>query len=121
MRKKMFKYALLIIATAILTGSTAIAIADEKTDKSNENELACTQSKTMEKILNEKGYHHLLDMSQDKVTESLWIGGKSMIATAQVPDKPDISCLLSTFKDVTLNPVTITSIYEVLQKSQKGI
>lgn len=107
----------MILVFSILFATACLA--EEK--KNDDQKLVCGKSKDMEKVLNDKGYIHLLDMTSDDIVQSLWIGGKSIIATAQVPGEKDVSCLLKNFTDVTLNPVTITEIYKALQKTQKGI
>lgn len=112
---------LMTAALILLLASPALAEDKKPEAKPEAEKLVCAKSVTIEKVLNDKGYVHLLDMTTENIVQSLWIAGKSIIATAQVPSQKDASCLLATFTDVTLNPTTITSIYEVLQKTQKGI
>lgn len=114
------KFMIFTAACALATASFALPSANAA-EKEAETTLACAKSETLEKSLNEKGYHHLLDMTTQNVVQSLWIGGRSIVATAQVPSQKGVSCLLTTFTEVTLNPVTVTDIYNALQKSQKGI
>ena len=108
----------LFLAALVMLIGTA-SYADEG------KQLACGENEKLEKLLNEKGYVHLLDMTEEmsgkNIVQSLWAGGRDLIVTAQKPDEKNISCILSTNKNVTYNPNTITSIYEVLQKTQKGI
>ena len=74
----------------------------------------------MEKVINEKGYHHLLDMTAENgVVESIWAGGQQIIATAQKDDKT--LCFLTTFSNVTYNPKTIEKIYNVFKSTQKEL
>lgn len=107
-----------LVALAFVVGLIQSVSAEESKDK----ELACGENAQMEKILNEKGYSHLFDMTSSKgVVQSFWAGGRSMVITAQNPEKKGISCLLEQSEAVTYNPVTITEIYNAFQKSQKGI
>lgn len=103
---------IMVIAMSLLATS---ALAEDKKD-----EMICGPSDLLENTFNEQGLHHLLDMKNEKnVTQSLWLGGQVIIVTAQKDEKT--SCILTNFKEVAFNPKTITDIYNVLQKSQRGI
>lgn len=117
----------IVLGLAMVLSST-VALATPETDPKADTDgeaLMCGPNKTLEEAINKNGLYHLLDMtdveSGKNIVQSLWIGGKNMIITAQVPDKNDTTCIVYRAKDVTFNPHTITDIYQALQKSQKGI
>lgn len=84
-----------------------------------ETKDTCGDPASMEQVLAEKGYFHLLDMKNGNgVTEQLWTGGRSMVITAEKDKKV---CLVGTADDVTFNPVTINKIIEVWKKTQKEL
>ena len=90
------------------------AQADEKKE-----DLICTKNEELQKILHDKGYEILLNMTNsDGVIQTLWVAGQSALITAAVP-KQDNSCLLVTMKDVTYAPYTIESIWENYKKQTK--
>jgi len=91
-----------------------VAFAETKNDKS-----PCGDPASMEEVLHQKGYFHLLDMKNENgVIEQLWTGGRSMVITAE---KDKRVCLVSTADDVTFNPVTLQKIIEVYKKTQKDL
>lgn len=103
---KYFMIAFLLFATA--------ALAETKEDKS-----PCGDPASMEQVLLEKGYFHLLDMKNENgVTNQLWTGGRSMVITAEKDKKV---CFVSTADEVTYNPVTLQKIIEVWKKTQKDL
>lgn len=90
-----------------------------KANAEEATKLLCDEPSKMENVLHEKGYFHLLDMTNDNgVTEQLWTGGRSMVITANKDKK---ICLLSTANDVTFNPNTLEKIVEVWKKTQKDL
>ena len=98
-----------IIATILMMMSLP-AVAEEETIK-----IMCGEPEKVEKILNDKGYHHLLDMKNENgVGEQLWSGGRDMIIAAE---KDKNLCLMSTATDVVFNPRTIKKIMEIWDKS----
>lgn len=81
--------------------------------------MLCGDPASMEQVLIEKGYYHLLDMKNENgVSQQLWTGGRSMVITATKDNK---ICLLSTADDVTYNPITLQKIIEVYKKTQKEL
>ena len=100
----------------ILTMLATPAFAEEKETP----KFVCGPNADMEKVLDEKGYHHLLDMTAENgVVEQFWVGGQQMIATAQKDEKN--LCFLTTFKNTTFNPKTIEKIYNIYKSTQKEL
>lgn len=84
-----------------------------------ETKDTCGDPASMEKVLIDKGYFHLLDMKNSNgVIEQLWTGGQSMVITAEKDKKV---CLVGTADDVTYNPTTLQKIIEVWKKTQKEL
>jgi hypothetical protein len=107
---------LFIIGFLLISGVPVFA--DEP--KKSEPEIVCSGNVEIEKALNEKGFIHLLDMNNDSsLTQSLWIGGRIIIATAQ--KGKDESCIVASFSEVTLNPFTFEAIVNQLHKGQKKL
>lgn len=113
--------------TAALTGcllavSINWATAETKTPSKKE-EMPCAKNVDIEKIMTEKGYSLLLNMTRkennkDGIIESLWIGGQSAIITATVPNA-DSSCLVTNMEGVVINPYTVEQIWETYKKQNK--
>lgn len=88
-----------------------------------ESELACAKNVDIEKIMEDKGYALLLNMTRVEdnksgIIESLWIGGQSVAITATVPNA-DSSCFITNMKDVVVNPNAIEAIWENYKKQNK--
>lgn len=98
----------------------ATAKPDAKPEKNVEGEkLVCDKTAVIEKTLEEKGYVHLLNMTNnDNVVESMWIGGQSATIVAQVPGQ-DTTCLLAVMSKVTYNSDVINEMYKNMEKQTK--
>jgi hypothetical protein len=109
------------IALLILTGFLASNFANAKeTPKTSANkQIVCLTNTELDKIMTDKGYDILLNMTNnDGVVESVWYGGKSIVITASVPNEKK-SCLLATMSDVTYNPKAVEEIWETYKKQTK--
>ena len=92
---------------------------ETKKEDSKKEELVCVTNETLDKMLPEKGYDILLNMTNpDGVVESVWTAGQSVIITAAVPNEKK-SCLLAVMKDVTFNPKAIEEVWENYKKQTK--
>ena len=101
-----------VLALLILFPVTALAEEPKK-------EIVCAKPTVTEKVLNEKGYFHLLDVTMENGTKSqFWTGGKDFIITVT---KDDALCLATTGTDVVFNPKTLEKILEVWNKSNPPI
>ena len=106
----MYKYMLGIV---LALGISAAMAEPQK------EEMVCTKNEELQKIMHDKGYEILLNMTNsDGVVQTLWVAGQSALITAAVP-KQDNSCLLATMKDVTYAPFTIEGIWENYKKQTK--
>lgn len=119
---KFMAAALLGCALAIPV-SWATANPNAKVDKQNESKegekLVCDKTDVMEKTLEEKGYVHLLNMTNNNdVVESMWIGGQSATIIAKVPGQ-DTSCFLAIMSKVTYNSDVINQMYKNMEKQTK--
>jgi len=82
-------------------------------------EMVCVTNETLDKMLPEKGYDILLNMTnEDGVVESIWTAGQSVIITAAVPNEKK-SCLLAVMNKVTFNPKAIEEVWETYKKQTK--
>lgn len=118
------RYVIIAVVSAFL-GSAFFqyvnhAHASEATKK---EELPCASNKDIEKIMNEKGYSLLLNMTRkednkDGIIESLWIGGINAVITATTP-KGESSCLIANMNNVIVNPNTIEEVWENYKKQTK--
>jgi len=98
--------------------SFAFANTPTKT-KPKKDEIVCIDNTELDKIMTDKGYDILLNMTNnDGVVESVWYGGKSIVITAAVPNEKK-SCLLATMNDVTYNPKAVEEIWETYKKQTK--
>lgn len=91
--------------------------------ETKKEELPCASNKDIEKIMNDKGYALLLNMTRkednkDGIIESVWIGGENIVITATVP-KGDTSCLMANMGNVIVNPNAIEEIWENYKKQTK--
>ena len=60
--------------------------------ETKKEELPCASNKDIEKIMNDKGYALLLNMTRkednkDGIIETVWIGGENIVVTATTPDR----------------------------------
>jgi len=96
------------------------ANAKERMDgKQNPEKLVCVGNAELDKMMVEKGYDILLNMTnEDGVVESVWTSGQSIVITAAVP-KEQTSCLLANMKNVTYNPKAIEEVWETYKKQTK--
>jgi hypothetical protein len=84
-----------------------------------EEKMLCVTNEELDKIMVEKGYDILLNMTNpDGVVESVWTGGQNIVITAAVPNQPK-SCLLTTLTKVTFNPKAIEEVWETYKKQTK--
>jgi hypothetical protein len=105
---------LAILSTFLLYTSTAFA-----EDTPNLEKVPCGDPASMQEVLFQKGYFHLLDMkNQNGANEQLWSGGQDMVITVERDKK---ICLVSTATDVTFNPTTLEKIISVWKKTQKEL
>ena len=86
-------------------------------------ELPCASNKDIEKIMNDKGYTLLLNMTRkednkDGIIETLWIGGINAVVTATTKDG-EASCLIANMNNVIVNPNAIEEIWENYKKQTK--
>ena len=105
-----------------LGASFAIAAEAPKEAPKKEEKNVCVKTEDIQKVMNDKGYFTLLNMTnKNKVIETVWIAGTTVVITAQ--DDKD-SCVLAMLDDVVYNPDTLQGLlkaYESQQKKQKDI
>lgn len=110
------RYLPILLFTTILSTSSLAA------ETKNEDKLVCTKIDEVTKIMNDKKFFHLLNMTnKNGVTETIWVGGTDIVITAQ--DK-ESSCVIAMMKDVVYDPDTLQGLvkaYEIQQKKQKDI
>ena len=107
----------IIALVSFVIGAAHAAEAPKK------EELPCASNKDIEKIMNDKGYSLLLNMTRkednkDGIIETMWIGGTNVVITATVP-KGDTSCLIANMGNVIVNPNAIEGIWENYKKQTK--
>ena len=91
----------------------------EEAKKDQKEQMICVTNEELDKMLTEKGYDILLNMTNDDgVVESLWTAGQSALITAAVPNEKK-SCLLATMSKVTFNPKAIEEVWETYKKQTK--
>lgn len=85
-------------------------------------DMPCAKNTDIEKIMNDKGYMLLLNMSlkdnTEGVIETMWIGGQNIAITASVKGA-DSSCLIANMENVIVNPQSIEAIWENYKKQTK--
>lgn len=101
----------------------SFAVAAPTTKEAPKEELPCANNTDIEKIMEEKGYSLLLNMTRkqdnkDGIIESLWVGGQDAVITATVP-KGESSCMIATMNNVIINPNAIEGIWEAYKKQNK--
>lgn len=111
---------LMIIGAASLFAFSAMA----KDKPKEEEKLICDARDKMEKVLADKGFYHLLNMTNNnKVVEEFWIAGQSVTILAQVPktekETTETTCLLAVMDNVIYNSETITGLYKAMEKQTK--
>lgn len=109
----------------LLALGVSFAVTAKEAEKKEEPKgvLACAKNDDIVKIMEEKGYAILLNMTRKEnnkegIVESLWIGGESIAITATAPNS-DSSCLLANMVNVTVNPNAIEAIWENYKKQNK--
>jgi hypothetical protein len=112
------KHGIIAIVGLILGSSFFQYVNHAHAETSAKNEkLVCEKTEDVAKMMNEKGFFHLLNMTNDsKVVETIWISGTSIAITAQTGDN---SCFLAMMNDVTYNPDTLQGLVNAYEK-QKG-
>jgi hypothetical protein len=114
--EKEMKY--IILAVSLFVG---VAFAKEAPAPKKEapNDIVCLTNEEADKLMTDKGYDILLQMTNnDGVVESVWYGGKSILIVAAVPNEKK-SCLLANMNNVTYNPKAIEEIWETYKKQTK--
>ena len=108
-----------IIALAAFFAIFAFVNWKASAETPKKEEMVCVTNEELDKMLPEKGYDILLNMTnEDGVVESIWTAGQSVIITAAVPNEKK-SCLLAVMKDVTFNPKAIEEVWETYKKQTK--
>lgn len=105
----------------LLALGVSFAVTAKEAPKNEE--MVCAKNVDIEKIMNEKGYSLLLNMTRtennkDGIIESLWIGGQSAVITASVAGS-DSSCFITNMNNVIINPNAIEGIWEAYKKQNK--
>lgn len=99
--------------------STQISWATE----AKKDEMPCAKNVDIVKIMEDKGYAILLNMTRkennkDGIIESVWIGGQNIVITATAPNS-DSSCFIANMENVIVNPNAIEAIWENYKKQNK--
>jgi hypothetical protein len=102
---------------------TFFASTANATEAPKQEELPCADNKDIEKIMADKGYVLLLNMTRKEdnkegIIESLWVGGAVAVITATTP-KGETSCLIANMGNVIVNPNAIEEIWETYKKQTK--
>lgn len=104
------------------TWSASLGAPTKKDEPKTDNKIVCEKTESAIKMMNEKGFFHLLNMTnKDGVVENIWISGQDIVITAQTEDN---TCMLAFMKDVTYNPDTLQGLvkaYEMQKGKQKDI
>ena len=96
-----------------------LSFAKEAPKKEENTDIVCVTNAELDKMMVEKGYDILLNMTNENgVVESVWTTGQSIVITAAVPNEKK-SCLLANMKDVTYNPKAIEEVWETYKKQTK--
>lgn len=108
---------------ALLGCLLAVPVTWATTTPKKEPELACADNKDIEKIMNEKGYSLLLNMTRrednkEGIVETLWVGGSNAVITATTKNGT-ASCFIASMNNVIINPQTIEDIFEIYKKQNK--
>lgn len=104
------------------TWSASLGAPTKKDEPVTGEKIVCEKTESVVKLMNEKGFYHLLNMTnKDNVVENIWISGQDIVITAQTEDS---TCMLAFMKDVTYNPDTLQGLvkaYEMQKGKQKDI
>ena len=107
------------IMVAFLSALLVTSAVAKEAPKKEDEKLVCVTNAELDKTMKDKGYGVLLTMrNENKIVETVWVGGQSITITASVPNE-DKSCLLAMMDDVTYNPTAIEQIYEIYKKQTK--
>ena len=113
------RHVIIAIVSAMLGSAFFQYVNHAHSEEAKKEEMVCVTNETLDKMLPEKGYDILLNMTnEDGVVESIWTAGQSVIITAAVPNEKK-SCLLAVMKDVTFNPKAIEEVWENYKKQTK--
>ena len=113
------RYAIIGIVFSILGSLTFQYLnhadaAPTKEEPKTEEKLVCEKTDGLSKKMNDKGFYHLLNMTNDNdVVETIWISGTAVVITAQTGDN---SCILASMKDVIYNPDTLKGLVNAYEK-----
>lgn len=114
--------AILFVTAFLATFTFSQYVHNTHAEEIKKPELACIKNSDLEKIMNDKGYMLLLNMSlvdnKDNVVETIWIGGENIAITAAVKDG-DTSCFIANMEHVIVNPQSIEAIWENYKKQTK--
>lgn len=118
----MSKFIVPALVGSLLAIPVTWATADT-TPPVKKEELSCANNTDVEKIMAEKGYTILLNMTRKEdnkegIIESLWIGGSNAVITATTPNG-EASCFIANMNNVIINPNAIESIWEAYKKQNK--
>lgn len=115
----------IIMLVSFVLGSAAFQYVNHahSEEAPKKEELPCASNKDIEKIMNDKGYTLLLNMTRkednkDGIIETLWVGGINAAITATTP-KGETSCLIASMSNVIVNPNAIEEIWENYKKQTK--
>lgn len=123
------KNAMLFITAFLVTFtfSQYMNYAQGKVATETKEEMPCVKNAELVKIMEEKGYMILLNMTRkennkDGIVESLWVSGQNAVITATVPNA-DSSCFVTNMENVIMNPNAIEAIWNAYKKqnNQKDI
>lgn len=109
------------ITAALIGCALALPVtwATAETNKEEKDKMICVTNEELEKIMVDKNYDILLNMTNpDGVIESIWTAGQQIIITAAVPNEKK-SCLLAAMSKVTYNPKAIEEVWETYKKQTK--
>ena len=104
------------------TWSASLGAPTKKDEPVTGDKIICEKTDSAVKMMNEKGFYHLLNMTnKDGVVENIWISGQAIVITAQTEDN---TCILAFMKDVAYDPDTLQGLlkaYEAQKGKQKDI
>ena len=117
------RHVIIAIVSAMLGSAFFQYVNHAHGAEAKKEELPCADNKDIEKIMNDKGYALLLNMTRkddnkDGIIETVWIGGQNIVVTATVP-KGETSCLIANMGNVIVNPETVEAIWNNYKKQTK--
>lgn len=119
MNKNFMIFAASFLATFYTSIFLNYAHGKEAPKPAPKTELSCITNAELDKIMTEKNYDILFNMTnEDGIVESIWYAGQSIIITGAVPGQAK-SCLLATMNKVTYNPKAIEDVWETYKKQTK--